>query len=604
MNTYDSNLFPDNPDVKAYVEHGVISPKYIMQHFVAWLMQLGLPWANTRFVYSIMSIVIISFAFTNICYQLKVNHPIICVLFLLIGMLSNSTNAEIALFGFFDDIGVIGGSLQLSYDIPFLAISFCIGKEKKWNAGIIFSAIAMLIHPHESFYGLCIIAILWLIDGISNKRFNFCIWKGTIVWIIATIIAMAPNMITDFSDLTPIEYLENYITYRYSRHLITATFDKRLIVMQGLIFIFCGIVLWCHFNKSKYKKSIRLSLIFFPATFLFALLFMHLFTDIYWIEFVPKMFVAKYFKYVCFIYLIGLMIYLDQKLSNKNIYIATFLFISVCFVHGILIATFAIAVFELALLRKLIKKCNFENNKLPSTHFEINLRFCIFFGVLIIITAFLTYFYLGRDLNFVMANIYYLVLIAMAIPLQLLMNQKISINTPNKFIYGTVIFLLIFSLTSHLDITVANSSDTNDVSKAIHLRSANNMLETRYGDELYHLATKFNESTNPNDGFVVDTTLNWLEGPWVSMLSERDCYYTKNIVPSTMAGVSDWLNRFDKLNRLGLFNQKTPDELLSFLDDINYQYILIKGVLPALDNSNKFKLFLQEGDFVIYKKLT
>jgi hypothetical protein len=576
----NNDLFIDHPDVIAKDEAGVISPKYISQYYTSLLYKMGLTFAQSRLIYALITMLFMTFAITNICFRLKLKKPIACILFFIVGLPNCSVFSGVGGFGL--SIWPLGNTPQLSLTFGWLAISFCFGERKRWNVALIISAFACTIHAHEGLCSITSILIFWTAYCIKNKKIDYTICKGLLLWTIVASVTILPNLLTDINMFSKETYFTDYMLYRYPHHIDPTTFPIARIFTQILILIFCCILIKTGINC----KETTLLAFLTAFSFVISLFTMYMFTNIYPVEIVPKLFLSKYFRYVAFIFMVMLMIYFDKNLVLKNTIIIIILCILSCVYSGMLYFAPPLIFFETSLRINLEKKYYQQD-------YAIKLHWRWFF-LIFLLFAFCVFFNL-RPISVIHMNIYESLVITIGIILHLIFNNKIVCSKYEKSSSICILTTLLFCLILPSQLSFTNNNIT--------VKGPEYWLEKHMGADAYRICHKFKEMTPANAGLLLDP-FKHKEFIFIEIVSLRNVYVTKSATPATSYGAYEWRKRLEKVGLTpGQFNRKTPEQMYALLNDIGYDYVLFLNPSGAYNNSSKFKKVLQEGPYVIYQKI-
>jgi hypothetical protein len=196
IHLFDKTLLRGMPDNSAGILENVISPKYPRYAFSAQLMDIGFSLPETRLFYMIISYLLTAFLCLNICRQLEVRNPYLCSIWFLLAYVGEITFTNLGGYHF-----IAGTATQTYIFLPgYIAVSYCMGSKKYWNTAMIFAAFQYLIHPHPGMYAFAAIALLWLINGYSERKLSFNIWKGAALFLVVALFASLPNLLTDVNN--------------------------------------------------------------------------------------------------------------------------------------------------------------------------------------------------------------------------------------------------------------------------------------------------------------------------------------------------------------------------------------------------------------------
>lgn len=325
LHLFDNSIFNNN----LYLSSG-FSPRFFSDHLCVLLMKLfHLSWEATQIILIFFGLLVLSYATVNIIYNLTKNKQIFYSTILSLFIATNTINQ----IGGFSTFFITTTMMDVGFSFGLLAISFVIGQEKKFNLAWILLSISALFHIHEGLYSFCIVCLILLLDAIKKQTINFKNLYLFPLYVLTLLIIIVPNILTDVSNVTNLEFVSVYSYLRHPHHLVPSTWGIKNILSSFFTILYPGIlyIMFSMDYKERIQKIIEVGI--FVFSWAMALLTMYLFTEVYPLSFISTLFISKFFKYVGIIALIWYI--KDIKyLRNSNRDIMSYFLICFPFVNA------------------------------------------------------------------------------------------------------------------------------------------------------------------------------------------------------------------------------------------------------------------------------
>ena len=128
--------------------------------------------------------------------------------------------------------------------------------------------------------------------------------------------------------------------------------------------------------------------------------------------------------------------------------------------------------------------------------------------------------------------------------------------------------------------------------EAFRLISGKQVLVNSMGADAYELAIGFKSMTDPTDEFMADPNHTVTAG-WFQIVSERNCYVLKKVIPSSKSTVDDWYDRYMRIENIF---DKEPDDIKKMLSDSGIDYLLVNSDwFEKFDSVEEFSIFMRAG---------
>lgn len=325
LHLFDNSIFNNN----LYLSSG-FSPRFFSDNLCVLLMKLfHLSWETTQIILIFFGLIVFSYATTNIIYNLTKNKQIVYSTILSLFIATNIINQ----IGGFSTFLITTTMMDVGFSFGLLAISFVIGQEKKFNLAWILLSISALFHIHEGLYSFCIVCLILLLDTIKKQTINFKNLYLFPLYILTLLVVIVPNILTDVSNVTNLEFVRVYSYLRHPHHLVPSTWGVKNILSSFFTILYPGIlyIMFSMNYKERMQKMIEVGI--FVFSWAVALVTMYLFTEIYPLSFISTLFISKFFKYIGIIALIW---YIKEikYLKNSNRDIMSYFLICFPFVNG------------------------------------------------------------------------------------------------------------------------------------------------------------------------------------------------------------------------------------------------------------------------------
>ena len=570
IHTYNNNVFNNN----VYLGEGGISPRYIIDTVFSFIMKLnGGDWAAASLQWIYFGTVIQAIAIAYISYRICEKYQVICTA--IFACLLTYFGNNLAGAG---PWGATSTSVSLGMAFSFLAISFVVGKNKKYNWAWIFAGCTAICHIHEGIYCCAVIFIFALVDCILKKKVLIKENAFILVAIAALVLVVLPSLFTDKLDISNEAFVNIYAIFRHPHHLVPTSWGIDSILKSGWINIFIFLIsleIFMCFKKDTTRELFLKALLLEMAWFV-ALAATYVFTEKIPVAFISTMFLPKSFRYVV---IISLIMYLKAffVLREEKLYFSSCLMILFAFSTSIsdikqMIFCFIITAFVILAEQHIDTKKIFASDNIVMS-FDIlcfalvmTLRAATIRGKVTITVVF-----------FAIAVIY----------IAYLKNKKIACSL--SIVAGLCLILLsLYGRIIYID------------DGSVQIISGEKALINSIGRDAYELALDFKEQTDVADEFLADPDDAVISGG-VQVVSERNCYVVKKVIPSLKSAVDDWYERY--VQTAGILDKET-DEVEQIMCDSNIDYLLVKSeYFEKFDNAENLSVFLEseQGSLRIYK---
>lgn len=560
IHTYDSSVFNNN----IYMGEGVISPRYVIDIVFSLIMKVnGGCWAAAALLWTYFGAVVQSIAIANISNRISQKYQIICSALFTCFISSFGISNNLAGF---TPIAVMSISIAPALAFSYLAISFVIGDEKKYNLAWIFAGCAAVCHIHEGIYCCVVIFIIAAVDCMVKKRIlikeNICI----LIAIAALALVVLPNMFTDKIDITNKEFVRIYSIFRHPHHLVPLSWEYDEIIRSGWINIFVFLLSLeavIYLKKEEIKKYF-LEALLFMLTWVAALAGTYLFTSKIPIAFVSTMFLTKFFKYVVIISLI-MFLKMFIEVRDRKWYFSGYLMLLFIFMMS------ALDLNQIAILFIITAIAMAAEQTIDTKKIFSNDRMILLFDILSFI--FLVSLKIrGRRTMITMFCVFFAIAFTYFVSIK---SKKLA----SRLSIAACICMVALSFYGRIVYANNGSLDIINGEKAL----INSM-----GSDAYELALKFRKLTDENDEFIANPSDDALSG-WFQVVSERNCYVVFKVIPSSKCTVDDWYKRYMQV--AGILNKKLSD-IEQIMKDNGIQYLLVdKAYYDKFDAASEFTVF-------------
>lgn len=561
LHQYDQSLFENNPLI------GEITPRCFMNIVVSGIMRIfNVSWVTVAVAFLFISIVPYAFAITRLCFNLFPNRETIMSMLLTILLLFNVTG------GLALTTSIVMGSMGIGIGIGFAlwAISFVLGDKKNWDAAWILIGISAFWHVHEGIWGGVLLCVIFLVDlQKSHFRAELKNLRVIWIWILSVLANTLPALIKAESlNISNREFVNIYAKERIAWHLWVSSFGWDNIFYFFMLLVF-PIILYAFFlltekRQSEIKKFLYKSFVLL-FTWIGAILFEFVFTEMIPIATVPTLFVTKYLK---FISTLAIILYVklvyELCLSNKiDLAFSCYLF---AYTAKNLKGYAVIALILLMLLMKYYPKIKKNNLHI------INL-------ILILILHNWMYDFSWQT--------------SLLILIGCLIELLPILFTKKEILYYAVSMVFILSC----PVIAAYGRLYDYQSKKLAPITPDDYLIASTREGICELASQFRQITDKNEIFLCDP--NDENGGWFQILSQRNCYNLWKTIPASKAKIKQWYDCYLKVK--DLFN-KDLSEIEAIMREIQCDYILVPvWEQKKFSESENFEMQYQYGKYIIYK---
>jgi hypothetical protein len=341
-----------------------------------------------------------------------------------------------------------------------------------------------------------------------------------------------------------------------------------LFVSQALIFLSSIFLFFLYTSKSGSqfinKTETRAIVVFFTASFFLAIAVNWFFCDIFSNLFLAKLFIVNYFKYPSMVLIFLLLKYFDNKLISGEGIAVALLCAMVFFKQGALYFILPLTAYEFI-------KLNFDSKSV------------LFILIVIFITSIFYLSFFNIPLRYINLSFWTFIIIISIIFIHFFRGQP-------RFPF--VLIALLATVLSLFSITKDGIKRT--------FKSPEESLIAMATPEVYNISKRFKEYTTPEAKVLTDPFDG--KADWFPLISHRGTYVSWKMFAETMAGVYEWVNRIDQTVWRD-FYKLTAEQMHDLLNQIGYDYVLLKNPNPTYNNSEKLILFLKEGQYSIYTRV-
>lgn len=586
IQAYDNNLFSNN----IFLGEGVISPRYLVDAIFRLIMSLnGGDWASADLIWVYLAVAVQAVAISNIAYRIsKKNQLVVSAVFSCFILYINNYLAGFTLYEYEST------SIGMGIAFSMLGISFLIGENRNYNMAWLFCALALICHVHEGLYGCVIVFICVVADAIHNKRNIILRQNGFFLFaVLAAILVVVPSMITDSMDISSREFVNIYSLYRHPHHLVPSSWNTESIyttLLTDASFFAIPICIECIDKKQNIHRILEAFMLI--GSWVFAILFMYVFTEIKPIAAVSTLFISKFFKYILLMGLIW-MLKSSFDLRDKGKYITHYMMIFFVLTVSACSAFQMCFYIATVVIIYMIEKRN-DNSKIIiyiSNHKHVfdfafactmmyvkrkslGLSYYTFHNLIsdfktTIITALRNSFCQGLV---ILVVFFAIMIMNLFIRKKLFGYHLISILS--------LVCLLIFSMVGKIIV----------YEDGVRFLNGETALKYSMGSELYDFAFNFRKMTDVADVFLADPD-DTINTGWFQVVSERNCYVVEKVIPSSKVTIDDWYYRYTQTNS---FYGRSSDEIKNVMNLEGIDYLLL-----TVDNYDRFN---EDNDFVIFMK--
>ncbi|GBF81097.1 DUF6798 domain-containing protein [Aphanothece sacrum] len=300
-------------------ENLLFTPRYYYQNLIAFLVNLGLNFSWSHFVYYIMSFS----SFILGLYALGKhfgNSQLSAGILAFLGLMAiEGTVGYVSLFR----TEPIPAILAMGFAIWGVYFSFC----QRWILGYFFFGLAALIHILIGLLGGVMLAPLLLLNTLKNRRFRIFI-SAVIIFTIFLGLIYIPMQLTGTTNTGKMSNQEFVYLYGYLRvphHIIPSVFPIQN-WRTFINFMLGGILLTLISDKLELidKKSIIIVI----STAFFCLFLGYIFVEVYPLALVAKMQLARTTPFAMLMVLIVISVLAQEYYQQRNIGLILFLIIT------------------------------------------------------------------------------------------------------------------------------------------------------------------------------------------------------------------------------------------------------------------------------------
>lgn len=549
---YDDSLFPNN----LLREGNAVSSKYLSDMLSGILFHV-LNWNRIRILCYIAAISILCLAFINFSLRWKMNNVIVSTVVMAILSLQEVTG-NLAIYS----TNVGGGNYErLAAAIGVLAVSFCFGN-RKWNLALCLTACAAVLHIHEGMYSFSFVMLLWLVGSAYTRRWEVReIAAGLTVCLAVILVSVIPPLLTNEVIYSGKEYIDNFIWKRLANHIMPFKWGNFAICRQYMIF---GTILCFSFVflKSKTKSIPKVYYAYAMAAVVTAsavILLSSIFIDIVPVRFFANLFMAKYFKYCEFYFLVLLTFTLDFMLHTMELRF---------FALGI-IMLIPISEWTVIVLLPSVVICFLWNSRSAVVSSKRSIYAASAF-VMAICTGVVIYFYIKNnqiDISYNTANVvYWGVILLSAAGIEYLLNEC---RIGKKQLAALLTGVLLFNVGYFVSKISYNRPD-----RSLALKNSEYWIEKAATKDIYELAAYLKWNSD-KDALVLADPKDFAHGcaaSWFQCLALRDVYVTDKVIVYTDAGIKEWNARLEKLSGWDAF---TANDFYNIMKEIGSDYLLL-----------------------------
>lgn len=571
---YDTSLFKNS----LYMSEGVISPRWIVDAFFAFFMKVnGGNWSSVVLWFTYINVFILSVAVVkivkNICEIFDYQLPFAIVLALLMAENGN----ELANFRLVDST-IASMGLGTALAMAVLAISYVVGEHKDFGKAYCILGISVLFHIHEGLYGFIVVIIFALVDLVKNKR-DIKEHIGILLYLFLILSVVVPNILTDSMSITNREFVNIYAIFRHPHHLLPSFWGASeilrslMIIISLMIFkVGCSLL----FERNKFHQDALVSGLLISA-WGGAILLVYFFTEKVPLACVSTLYFPKIFKYIVLISLIWI-VQISMKLIQRRFYLSGLEILYYAFMNhnwsmfGIFVFFALVCLLCYGEYRsKACKNNSIWLGRVLVLIFFVQISFGLFFNI-------------NENMQII------LILCAVLCIFVFLMIKK---NTIVYFIMLTGMAVLVCILTIYGRLWWIEEGN-------VVFQNGEHYLIATVGDNLKELADSFEAKTQKEEAFIADPE-DTMGAGWFQVVSQRNCYVLKKVVPSVKCSMEEWYNRL--MQTEGLL-EKSTEEIKQIMLQADVDYIMVKNdYYEKIDLSGDFQVFIEcrDDSYRIYK---
>ena len=545
-----------------------VSPRFFTNFITSFLMRsLHMPWEGVTLLFVYLCVVVTGVSVVQIVLRLaKQNHAVytaLLSLFIAIGITSGFPSWST----FEPDTVGMGTGFAFS----LLALSCVMGQPKRWNTAWLVQTIALLLHVHEGIWGFAMLALLWVLQCIRQKKIQWGTLKSLAVFWLVAAACILPSLKADPSTLTDAQFANIYAFQRAPHHLWPSFWGIKEILRYFLLLVFPGLLrLQALWTRPKERTDFIWELSLCLLSWCCVVVFTYIFTEVWPIASIITLYMPKFLRYIS---LIAIFWYLQIILDNADrghweIALMVAMLGLGAKASGIWVSLILFATVLLTIRQAGVWK--------PKT---VRL-FCILLSLASL------YWVLGS------VTLKTLVLLSLIALLPLVSLWRTKVVLPKKLV--TAVYAL---LTFGIVLFGAHGVVYATADNALTLRTGHDFLVASSTQELYDLATDFQAATTSDDVFLAKPTKP--DSDWFQLISRRSCYVLWKTVPSTKAGIEAWYQRYEKVQDM---SQRSAADIASLMREISVKFVLVtSSQYNEYRQSADFSLFLHSKHYFVFR---
>lgn len=567
IRAYDHSLFEGN----LLTCENVISPRYIYDNLFGILMHLTSgEWGNVALMMIYLGAVLQAIAIATIGYRMDRKYQIfISAIFTSVMLFYSDRIAS------FDLIVNPCSSICVSLGFSLLSLSFLIGKNKNYNVAWIFVTCAAVFHIHEGLYCFFVVLIVALADSLSQKKLLIRENSVAIVTIITLLIVAIPNMLTDSTELSSIDFVRIYAYIKHPHHLVPSRSSIICSLFINISLFAFSILVYTVINDYGNRKRCFYEGGMLIAMQIIAMIVMDVFTKIKPSITVVTLMIPKLSKYVYFWFCVQAIEAVIVVRRRKSVASALLL---LCFIRFSSSMPWFSLIFVSSLTLIII---GIEHALLRNSETVSQKRYsdvvCAFSIVGLLLSA-LSVLFKNPSLAHVLKILPQLILIFMLI-------VSIKNSTSSKRCGFFYLLICVCCMVGLIFQRIAIRGGR------FELPNQERVLKRNAGNEVFDLATMYRNKTDKNATFLDCTDEEGTMGMFFQQISQRNIYFAKGFIPSFKCKIGEWYRRY--MQTRDLWN-KTCDEIRAIMSAEGIPYVLVsKSDYLKLDTSSGFSVFIK-----------
>lgn len=577
------------------------SPRYIVDTVFKILMYFNNgDWAGAALIWIYLGAIIQALGIANFAHRISERYQmVVAPLFTLLIAYCNNFLAN------FNLIALASISIGVAVAFSFLSISFLIGKRRDYKKAWLFATCVIMCHVHEGIYCCAVIFLFLFVDCLIQRRILLK-ENWTIVFaVIALAVVVGPSLLTDAMDISNVDFVNIYASFRHPHHLVPSTWGTDIIYKTIWIDV-CLFLLSVTANakmKMEGQRFFVYEAMALVMAWIVAISLMYGFTEIKPIAFVATLFLSKFFKYVLLVAL-AWNVKSAVELREHGDYISSYLYIFFAlFASSYELKRIGLIALTIFLVMN-VEDCfiSLEKTLIPSKILLIA-DSCFFIFIICVKQETLGMKF-GSLLNFVF-SVKSTIVGAMIHGLEkgliiilVFFSVEVIAYLMKKSLGGYKLLCAIVCCWM-VGITLLGRIVLYD-NESVSITNGERALRASMGDDLYEIAEDFKEQTDITTEFLADPDDTTNTG-WFQIVSQRNCYVVKKVIPSSKSRVNDWYNRYLQARAL---HEKNGEEIEKLMNSAGLEYVLIGAeYYPILDGAEKFSVFLRSttDSFRVYR---